>query len=148
MTDQALVLAREEAAQAALGQLPRHKVSLSSFLLIGFDLEDSQYLLRRKASKAKGLRMSKQLTDLQNKRNVLYCLIQNWRKVQLFYIPHVSSLLLQAQPPEATTTSSSTPLPSEALAENLPLFLPSSLPPCICALPELKGICSLELQLH
>ena len=33
---------KEEAAQAALGQLPRHKVSLSTFLLIGFDLEDSQ----------------------------------------------------------------------------------------------------------
>ena len=28
--------------EAALGQLPRHKVSLSTFLLIGFDLEDSQ----------------------------------------------------------------------------------------------------------
>ncbi|EDR04142.1 uncharacterized protein LACBIDRAFT_330709 [Laccaria bicolor S238N-H82] len=36
-----LALAEEEAAQAALGNLPRHKVSLSAFLMSGFELEDS-----------------------------------------------------------------------------------------------------------
>ena len=84
--------------------------------------------------------------DLQNKRNALYRLIQNWRKVQLVYIPHVASLLSQSQPPPEAT-SLSTPLPPDTLAENLPLFLPSSLPPHIHALPELKEICNLELRL-
>jgi hypothetical protein len=42
LQDVRLLLAREEAAQAALGRLPQHKISLSMFLLIGFDLEDSQ----------------------------------------------------------------------------------------------------------
>ena len=42
LQDVRLLLAQEEAAQVALGQLPRHKVSMSAFLLIGFDLEDSQ----------------------------------------------------------------------------------------------------------
>jgi hypothetical protein len=33
---------REEAAQAALGNLPKHKISLTSFFMAGFELEDSQ----------------------------------------------------------------------------------------------------------
>jgi hypothetical protein len=39
-----LELAKEEAAQVALGNLPRHKISMSAFLMIGFELEDSQYV--------------------------------------------------------------------------------------------------------
>jgi hypothetical protein len=42
MQDVRLRLAREEAAQAALGDLPRHNTSLLTFLIIGFELEDSQ----------------------------------------------------------------------------------------------------------
>jgi hypothetical protein len=42
LQDVRLLLAQEEAAQVALGQLPQHKISLSAFLLISFDLEDSQ----------------------------------------------------------------------------------------------------------
>ena len=42
LQDVHLLLAKEEAEQVALGQLPQHKISLSTFLLIGFDLEDSQ----------------------------------------------------------------------------------------------------------
>jgi len=44
LQDVRLALAKEEAAQVALGELPRHKVSLSAFLLTGFELEDSQYV--------------------------------------------------------------------------------------------------------
>lgn len=39
-------------------------------------------------------------------------------------------------------------LPSEALAENIPLFLPSALPPHIRNLPELSEICQLERRLR
>ena len=42
MQDVRLVLAKEEAAQAALGKLGRHKTSPSSFLMTGFELEDRQ----------------------------------------------------------------------------------------------------------
>ena len=42
LQDVRLLLAKEESKQVALGRLPRHKISLSMFLLIGFDLEDSQ----------------------------------------------------------------------------------------------------------
>ena len=41
-----LALAKEEAAQVALGNLPRHKMSLSAFLIAGFELEDSQYVIQ------------------------------------------------------------------------------------------------------
>ena len=107
-----------------------------------------RYLLRREASQKKGLRSSKQLADLQDKRNALYRLIQNWREVQLVYMPHVVTLLLQTQSPsEVTTTRPSTSSP-DILAENISLFLPSSLPAHIRALPELKEICDLERRLR
>ena len=93
----------------------------------------------------KGLRTSKQLADLQEKRNGLLRLIQNWRAVQLVYLPHVASLLAQSPPPPESTTISSTP---EILAENIPLFLPSALPHHIHNLPELKELCKLEHRLR
>ena len=44
LQDVRLVIAREEAAQVGLGKLPWHKISLSAFLITGFELEDSQYV--------------------------------------------------------------------------------------------------------
>ena len=90
----------------------------------------------------KGQRTSKQLADVQEKRNALHRLIQTWREVQLAYTPHVASLISQTPPLTETTTSTLT------LAENIPLFLPSSLPPDIRALPELEAICQMELRLR
>ena len=90
----------------------------------------------------KGQRTSKQLADVQEQRNALHRLIQTWREVQLAYTPHVASLISQTPPLTETTTSTLT------LAENIPLFLPSSLPPDIRALPELEAICQMELRLR
>ena len=42
LQDVRLELAKEEAAKAALGNLPRHKVSSVAFLMTGFELEESQ----------------------------------------------------------------------------------------------------------
>jgi hypothetical protein len=42
LQDVRLELAKEEAAQAALGKIPPHQISMSAFLLTGFELEDSQ----------------------------------------------------------------------------------------------------------
>ena len=38
------MLAKEETAQAALGKVRRHKTSLTSFLMSGFELEERQYV--------------------------------------------------------------------------------------------------------
>jgi hypothetical protein len=60
----------------------------------------------------------KQLADLEEKRQVLMSRINKWREVQLSYVPGIGSLV-------ANTTSK---LLSAALtAEEIPLFLPSSL---------------------
>lgn len=93
------------------------------------------------------MKTSKQLADLQEKRNALLRLIQNWREVQLVYTPHVASLLSHTQPPPETgaATPNSTP---DTLPEHIPLYLPSSLPSHIRALPELEEICQLECRLR
>jgi hypothetical protein len=44
LQDVRLQLAREEAAQVATGNAPRHKISLPAFLIIGFELEETQYV--------------------------------------------------------------------------------------------------------
>jgi hypothetical protein len=44
LQDVRLVLAQEEAARVSLGTLPRHKISMATFLMTGFELEDSQYV--------------------------------------------------------------------------------------------------------
>jgi hypothetical protein len=132
LQDVRLVLAKEEVTQAALGQIRQHKTSLSSFLMTGFELEDRQcvefqsffwkinqyfltrYLLQHKVSQTKGKKTSKQLADIQEKRNALHRLIQNWREVQLVYTPHVASLisLTSSLPELSTTTTDPAPLSS------------------------------------
>ena len=44
LQDVCLLLEKEESEQVALGRLSWHKISLSAFLLIGFDLEDGQWV--------------------------------------------------------------------------------------------------------
>jgi hypothetical protein len=96
----------------------------------------------------KGVKTSKQLADLQEKRNALLTRIQNWREVQFIYTPHVVSLISQALCPETNAPAVSIPPAPETLPENIPLFLPSSLPADVRALPELQKICQLERRLR
>ena len=95
-------------------------------------------------AQTKGLRTSKQLADLQDKRNGLLCQIKNWRDVQLVYTPHVALLLSQSPDTDSHSPSS----PPEILPENIPLYMPSSLPSHIRTLPELHEICQLERRLR
>ena len=90
----------------------------------------------------KGRKTNKQLADLQEKRNALLVQIRNWREVQLVYTPHVASLISHAQPPETNAD------PVKTLPETIPLFMPSTMPPQLRALPELKKICQLERRLR
>ena len=77
----------------------------------------------------------------------LIIIIQNWREVQLAYVPHVASLISQMQPATDVNVNAA-PLPPETFAENIPLYLPSSLPPHIRNLHELQDICQLERRLR
>ena len=49
------------------------------------DLRVFRYLIRREASQMKGVKTSKQLADLQEKRNALLTRIQNWCEIQFIY---------------------------------------------------------------
>ena len=61
-------------------------------------------------------------------------IIQNWREVQLAYMPHAASFIASTSIPEA--------------AEEIPLYLPSSLPPHIRNQVELRDICDKERRLR
>ena len=58
------------------------------------------------------------------------------------------SLISQALCPETNTPAASVSPPPESLPEDIPLFLPSLLPPHVHALPELKEIGQLERRLR
>jgi len=66
----------------------------------------------------------KQLADLEEKRHTLLYRITQWREVQLAYIPAAGPLVAMT----ASEVLSHLDGENSVLAENLPLFLPSSLP--------------------
>ena len=104
-----------------------------------------RYLLCHKVAEKKGLKTSKKLADLQEKRTALLHWIQNWHEVQLVYIPQVASLLSQMECPLETGTNAAPS--SKNSPETIPLFMPSSLPDYIRTLPMLQDICHLERHL-
>jgi hypothetical protein len=69
--------------------------------------------------------------------------IQNWWEVQLLYTPQVSYLLSQTDQPSKSDADAS-PSPPKIFPENLPLYMPLSLPHHIQTLPALCKICQLE----
>lgn len=88
----------------------------------------------------KGKKTSKQLADLEEKQTSLRRLIRNWREIQLVYTPHVSALLV-------STMNGSDELVQER-AEEMPLYLPSTLPPDVRNLPELQAVYNSERRLR
>jgi hypothetical protein len=80
-----------------------------------------------------------QLVDLEEKRRILITRINKWREAQLSYVPEIGSLV-------ANTTSK---LLSAALsAEDVPLFLPSSLSPNLQTTPGFTKALAHEVKLR
>jgi hypothetical protein len=79
----------------------------------------------------------KQLADLEEKRRILISRINKWREVQLAYIPDIGPLV-------ANTASKLDSL----TAENVPLFLPSSLSPNHQNTPGFSKALAHEVQLR
>jgi len=73
----------------------------------------------------KSAKTSKQHADLQEKRNTLSRRIQQWRDVQLAYMPGVAAMIVNAS--VTTSTGDSDITPPSTLPENMPLYLPSAL---------------------
>jgi hypothetical protein len=96
-----------------------------------------RYLLGRTPSSSSSknkTKTSKQKADIEDKRTSLSKVIQNWRDVQLAYMPQAASFI------------ASTSLPEEA--EKVLLYLPSSLPHQIRNQVELHDICDKEHRLR
>jgi hypothetical protein len=101
-----------------------------------------RFVFKRELSRTKGKKTSKQLADLEEKRSSLIRQIRTWRPIQLAYIPHVASLLpMVLGDMDDGEGQYSNP-------ESIPLHLPSSLPPNISQLPELKDIRDAERRLR
>ncbi|KAF9038738.1 hypothetical protein BJ165DRAFT_1531802 [Panaeolus papilionaceus] len=115
LQDVQLQLAAEEETAARAGEVPAHKISMSSFLLTGLEIEDQQRLLKDEL-----LESSKPTTqdsaDLQQKRTALLQRLNGWCDVQKSYMPCVTPLV-------EVENASEPPAP-----ECTKLFLPSSLP--------------------
>ncbi|KAM6491450.1 hypothetical protein JOM56_013019 [Amanita muscaria] len=136
LQDVRLELAKEDAVQVAQGAVSPHKASLTSFLVMGLELEEQQRQLHLELDQLKGLRTSKQLAELEEKRTSLCHRIQSWREVQLAYTPCIGALLVGAT------------LDSNVSASELPLLLPSSLPDDLCMLPGMSSILDKECRLR
>lgn len=141
-------LTREEEADASRGILPLHKLSQSSFLAVGLDLEEQQWVafsftyllfahnllhrrgLRMRISQADGHLTRKQLTEISEARIALHRHIHAWREAQMVYMPCVASLLV-------TTEGDGEPTDH---AKNISLWLPSSLPTSLPSVLRTTGL--------
>ncbi|KAF8335185.1 hypothetical protein F5887DRAFT_892104 [Amanita rubescens] len=137
--DVCLKIARDEGLRIAAGEVPRHKVTTIGFFNMGFDIEDQQFKLKRELSTSKKV-TSKQLVDLQEKRNALVHRFQAWRPVQLAYMPHVSSLIPGLDDDTAPEYY--------ANPESITVLFPSSLTCELLALPGVRGLAQQECQLR
>jgi len=140
MQEVRLELAKDDATSAAQGGIFIHKSSLTGFITRGIELEEQQYVCRNlylafsninlrrslayEITVMKKYETQKQLADLEEKRHTLLYRITQWREVQLAYIPAAGPLVAMT----ASEVLSHSDGENSVLAENLPLFLPSSLP--------------------
>ena len=99
-------------------------------------MNDTDINFATKFQRRKKLKTSKQHTNIQEKCNVLQWQISSWRKVQLAYTPHSASTIAETDDP------------GNELAENMKLWLPSSLPLSVRYLSDMKHICSAEHHLR
>jgi hypothetical protein len=131
-------LAQEETEDARRGDIQVHEVSPNTFLRVGFELEEQQYVFscdiclvnlmyssRRILSilaKKKKHSKDEQLL-LLDKRNVLRRRIERWQDVQAIYMPAVSELRARDSAKSKAPDHFSQP---EATELYLPSFIPAS----------------------
>ncbi|TDL14200.1 hypothetical protein BD410DRAFT_691972, partial [Rickenella mellea] len=124
-----LDLAKQEAADAAAGEVSMHEVTASVFLATGMELEDQQRHLCSLIKSASGNSISEN-TDIQQKRNALEHRIKTWRRLQAIYMPVVAALLEQDH--ALVEDENAGPVSPEDVNLYLPSDLPSNLQ-CRCS---------------
>ncbi|KAF8145475.1 hypothetical protein K438DRAFT_1630027 [Mycena galopus ATCC 62051] len=140
--DVQLELVHEEVADEERGVLPIHNLSPSAFVLAGLDLEEQQRRIKVAVATNKNA-SSKQTADMVEKRTKLARYTARFRKLQAIYMPGALQALanrpaLQGEEGEEAA----------ALAENVPLFLPSALSSNLRASGCNKGVEGIELRLR
>jgi len=102
-----------------------------------------RYQLRSEVAKRRTVGNSKkQQADLYDKRIALQRQIYAWRQAQLVYTPHAATMVA------SSTSLDENGFPRVEVAENTPLFLPSSFPSHIQSLSEMERICNMEKRLR
>jgi len=79
---------------------------------------------------------------LHNRRTALQHQIYAWRQAQLVYTPHAAVMVA------SSASLDDNGLPRVEVAENAPLFLPSSFPADVWSLSEMNRICNMEKKLR
>ncbi|KAI0326025.1 hypothetical protein GY45DRAFT_1234598, partial [Cubamyces sp. BRFM 1775] len=133
-------IALEEAADAVGGKLPPHEVTPGVFLQVGLELEEQQRAVRLRGSNGTSL---SSLAEQQEKRNVLLRRIELWQEIQDVHMPMVAPLRVAGASTNTPPASSSAPIPQE-----IPLLLPSSLPPTYRSTDALAALLDKERRLR
>jgi len=152
MTDVKLELAKEEEADAGRGIIRSHETSPSTFLTVGLDLEEQQYVallfepmtfadacdFRRELAQEYKKKKTTTLhaAELLEKRNSLRRRIETWREVQVHYMPGVAQA--RASLPAITLET----------PETMHLCLPSMMPSSLWATGCLPAIVDKERRLR
>ncbi|KAL0564649.1 hypothetical protein V5O48_017390 [Marasmius crinis-equi] len=133
--DVKLSYAQKEHDNLAAGNPFLHNVSPSEFIMFGLNLEDRQRRLLQDI-KERAYTTPAQQSALLDERGKIQRNVARFRSLQKVYTPAA----LTTSTPNAAS-SSATPA-----AESLPLLLPSSLPPAIRRLPEMKSWVQMEVD--
>ncbi|TFK18461.1 hypothetical protein FA15DRAFT_729809 [Coprinopsis marcescibilis] len=113
-----LKLSKEEIAEAGRGELPQHRISVTSFLTTGLEIEEQQRALKLEWEDL-GKPTAKQSADFNDKQTAFNCRVVSWREFQGVYTPSVAALIAS----EATSAPDGL-IPSVTM----PLYLPSGMP--------------------
>ncbi|KAJ7070422.1 hypothetical protein B0H15DRAFT_807086 [Mycena belliarum] len=132
---------KEEAAEQDRGILPIHNISPSMFVLAGLDLEEQQCHIKV-AVQARKSDTSETSAEIIKKRTKLSRYTARFRKIQAVYMPAALQALADRPAPAAGKEEEA------ALAENVPLFLPSALSEDARMLGCNKGVVAIEARLR
>ncbi|KAI0085202.1 hypothetical protein BDY19DRAFT_896968, partial [Irpex rosettiformis] len=140
-----LKLAREESLESERGFPSLHEISASAFLEIGLELENSHCRRLALRLRAKAKNSTADLVSLQTKRNALKHRIEAWRRIQGTYMPNANALDISDDNAGDVDDVDNV---ERVHAEDVPLFLPSSLPANMHGEDTLKALIRKERQLR
>ncbi|EDR02155.1 uncharacterized protein LACBIDRAFT_332551 [Laccaria bicolor S238N-H82] len=134
--------AAEEESLLVGGAPALHSTTMSSFMVLALDLEDSQQRLCELAKSRESGRTPGQAALLTELRNVLRAKIKHWEQIRGVYMPGLQRLQLEQERTNSKTLRAGhfQPPPASNHPEHVDLWLPSSL-----SSPSHVSVCSARL---